>query len=120
MIQAAVYFEQHEFDVCLQTCEEAIEKGREVRAPFSLIAKAFARMGNCFAKMGKIDEAILKYEESLTESFSDAVNNKLKKLLQTKRQRDEELYRDPQKAEEAKALGNEKFKVPRATLDSIS
>ena len=35
----AVFFEQGEWDKCLETCEEAVEKGREVRADFKLIAK---------------------------------------------------------------------------------
>ena len=35
----AVFFEQGEWDKCLGTCEEAVEKGREVRADFKLIAR---------------------------------------------------------------------------------
>ncbi len=35
----AVYFEQKEYDKCVELCEEAVEKGRDVRADFKIIAK---------------------------------------------------------------------------------
>ena len=35
----AVYFEQGEYKRCIAQCEEAVEKGREVRADFKVIAK---------------------------------------------------------------------------------
>ena len=35
----AVYFEQQEWEACLKECEAAVEKGRELRADFKLIAK---------------------------------------------------------------------------------
>jgi len=35
----AVFFEQGELDQCIETCQLAVEKGRENRADFKLIAK---------------------------------------------------------------------------------
>ena len=35
----AVYFEQQEWEMCLSVCQEAVEKGREHRADFKIIAK---------------------------------------------------------------------------------
>lgn len=41
---AAVYFEQGEYDKAIETCEKAVEEGREVRADFKLIAKWVLRL----------------------------------------------------------------------------
>ena len=35
----AVYYEQEDDEKCIETCELAVEKGRETRADFKLIAK---------------------------------------------------------------------------------
>ena len=44
----AVQFEKGEYDACIKTCEQAIEKGREVRADFKLVARCAraARFGS--------------------------------------------------------------------------
>lgn len=38
-MSSAVYFEQKEYDLCIQTCEEAVEEARPLRADYKIIAK---------------------------------------------------------------------------------
>ena len=35
----AVYFEQEEWELCIKTCEEVVEKGRDARADYKVISK---------------------------------------------------------------------------------
>ncbi len=51
--RAAVYFEQGEYDKCMEDCDKAVEHGREIRADFKMIAKAMARKGSALVKQGK-------------------------------------------------------------------
>ena len=48
---AAVYFEQKEFTKSIEECSKAIDVGRENRADFKLIAKAYTRIGNSYRKL---------------------------------------------------------------------
>lgn len=48
---AAVHFERKEFEQCIKLCVNAIDIGRENRADFKLIAKAYTRIGNAHMKM---------------------------------------------------------------------
>ena len=66
--QAAVHFETGDLDACIATCRAAIERGREIFAPFPLIGKAFTRIGNAEYKRGNLADAIEAYERSLMES----------------------------------------------------
>ncbi len=38
-VPVAVYFEQEEWELCIKTCEEVVEKGRDARADFKVISK---------------------------------------------------------------------------------
>jgi hypothetical protein len=44
-----------------------VERGRELRADYKLIARALTRKGNALAKQGRLEEAVGAYQKSLTE-----------------------------------------------------
>eukprot|EP01135_Chromosphaera_perkinsii_P012040 Nk52_evm3s2578 gene=Nk52_evmTU3s2578 len=108
---AAVHFEVKNFEQCVKMCEKAVEVGRDNRADFKLIAKAFLRMGSAYQKMDLYEEAIKYYNKSLSEHrTADALNKKnaLEKLI---KQKEAEAYVDEQKSVEAKEEGNKLFQA---------
>lgn len=65
--RAAAHFEQGGYDACVADCDAAVERGREVRADYKLMARALARKGNALVKKGELEEAVAVYQKSLTE-----------------------------------------------------
>ncbi|KAH0544244.1 stress-induced-phosphoprotein 1 [Cotesia glomerata] len=107
---AAVYFEQKEYQKCIEQCEKAIDIGRENRADFKLIAKAFTRIGHSYEKMSNWKQAKVYYEKSMSEHRTPEIKTILSKLEQKIKEEERKAYIDPVKAEEEKELGNQKFK----------
>jgi len=108
--KAAVYFELAKYDECIKECEEAIEHGRKIYADYKLIARAFARVGNAYAKQDKLKEAIDAYNKSLTEHRTPDVLASLKKIEKIKKEKDEREYIDPAISLQEKEKGNDFFK----------
>ncbi|KAK7536436.1 uncharacterized protein J3D65DRAFT_554671 [Phyllosticta citribraziliensis] len=106
----AAKFEKGDYDGCIEACNKAIEHGREVHADFKLIAKAFGRIGTSYEKKGDLGSAIEYYNRSLTEHRTPDILSKLRVTEKAKIKAEREAYIDPQKAEEARELGNQKFK----------
>ena len=48
--RAAVHLEAGDYAAAVKDCDAAVERGRELRADFKLIAKALARKGAALAK----------------------------------------------------------------------
>merc|ERR1719440_2570426 len=107
---AAVHFEQKKFDTCIETCKKAIETGRAARADYKIVAKSFARIGNAYKAMDKLEEAKRAYEDSLMEDRVDDVEKQLKALQKELKKRENEAYLSPELAEAARQEGNELFK----------
>ena len=106
----AAHFEKGDYHACVEDCKLAVEHGREVLADFKLIAKAFGRMGSAYEKMGDLANAVEYYGRSLTEHRTPDVLAKMRAAEKAKIIAEKNAYIDPQKAEEARELGNEKFK----------
>ena len=107
---AAVYFEQKEYDLCIKQCEKGIEIGRENRADFKLIAKAFARIGNSYRKMEDYKQAKIYYEKAMSEHRTPEIKTSLSEVEAKIKEEERRAYIDPVKAEEEKELGNQLFK----------
>jgi stress-induced-phosphoprotein 1 len=67
-------------------------------------------MGKAYEKKGDRDAAIENYKASLDEHRNADVLTKLRALEKIKAKEDREAQIDPAKAEEARELGNQKFK----------
>lgn len=107
---AAVYFEQKEFEKCIETCEKGIEIGRENRADFKLIAKSFSRIGNAYRKLENWKAAKTYFEKAMSEHRTPEVKTILSQIDKKIKEEELKAYIDPVKAEQEKELGNELFK----------
>ena len=56
-----------EYEKCAADCDTAVEKGREARADYKIIARALTRKGNALMRQERTEEAIQVYQKSLTE-----------------------------------------------------
>lgn len=107
---AAAYFEQAKYDECIATCKAALARGDEIMAPYAQKAKAWARIGNAYSKQGDLPAAIEAFDNSLLESHTEDVHDKLKKAKAELKKRTEAEYINPALAVEAKERGNDLFK----------
>ena len=108
---AAVYFEQKAYDECVKTCEKAVEVGRENRADFKLIAKAWNRAGNGYRKLGNLQSAKNAFEKALTEHRTPEYKSNLSEVEAAIKKQEEEPYVNPELADAEKLKGNECFKA---------
>ena len=107
---AAVYFEEKKYQECIDECLAAIEIGRENRADYKLIAKAFLRVANAYRKLGDNKSAKVYYEKSLSEHRTPETRALLAEVDVIIKEEERRAYIDPVKAEEEKEKGNEFFK----------
>lgn len=83
----------------------------QIRAEYTLIAKALGRIGSAYQKKGDLGSAIKYYEKSLTEHRTPDVLNKLREVERFKAEQDRKAYIDPEKSAIAREEGNAKFKA---------
>ncbi|KAJ8971761.1 hypothetical protein NQ317_001666 [Molorchus minor] len=107
---AAVYFEQKEYEKCIEGCEKAIEVGRENRADFKLIAKSLMRIGNAYRKLKDYKNAKIYYEKSMSEHRTPEIKTLLSEVEKIFKEEEEKSYINPELAEQEKEIGNEFFK----------
>ncbi|GAA5858159.1 hypothetical protein JCM8547_005675 [Rhodosporidiobolus lusitaniae] len=110
---AAVYFEKGDYETAIKTCEDAIEAGRDLRADFKLLAKAYARIGSSYLRLSppNYEEGIKNLHKSLTEHRTPDVLARLKEAEREKSKAEKRAYEDPAKADAAREEGNTAFKA---------
>jgi len=94
----------------VEICDKAIDVGRENRADFKLIAKAFARKGNALRRSGNLAEAKIAFEKALTEHRTPDYRTALSELESLIKKKEQEAYINPEISAEEKQKGNDFFK----------
>uniref|UniRef100_A0A6U4WCQ4 STI1 domain-containing protein n=1 Tax=Hemiselmis andersenii TaxID=464988 RepID=A0A6U4WCQ4_HEMAN len=116
---AAVLFAEGKYQECVDQVEKALEVGKEHRAAFTDLGKAYSRLGNALVKLERLEEAVKAYDSSLMEVKDGQVELKRRTAIRMKEDRDEKAYLDPEKAEEERQKGNQLFKEGK-WVDAIS
>lgn len=109
--RAAVYIEMGENTKCIEDCDLAIEKGRETRADYKMMARAMTRKGTALEKSGDPEGAISWYNRALTEHRNPDTLTKLRKVEAAFKKATEDAYLNPELAESEKNKGNDAFKA---------
>jgi len=107
---AAVYFEERKYQECIEECLKAIDIGREQRADYKVIAKAFTRIGNSYRRLNDFKTAKTYYDKSLSEHRTPETRQLISELEALIKEEERRAYVDPAKAEEEKDKGNDAFK----------
>ncbi|XP_073047843.1 hsp70-Hsp90 organizing protein 3-like [Primulina eburnea] len=112
--RAAVYLEMGKYEDCIKDCDKAVERGRELRSDFKMIARALTRKGTALLKMSKtskdFDIAIETFQKALTEHRNPDTLMKLNDAEKAKKELEQQEYFDPQIADEEREKGNQFFK----------
>ncbi|KAG7015655.1 Hsp70-Hsp90 organizing protein 3 [Cucurbita argyrosperma subsp. argyrosperma] len=112
--RAAVYLEMGKYEDCIKDCDKAVERGRELRSDFKMIARALTRKGTAYVKLAKCskdyDIAIETFQKALTEHRNPDTLKKLNDAEKAKKDLEQQEYFDPKIADEEREKGNEYFK----------
>uniref|UniRef100_A0A3B0MWC7 Hsp70-Hsp90 organising protein n=1 Tax=Theileria annulata TaxID=5874 RepID=A0A3B0MWC7_THEAN len=108
--KAAVYLEMGDYEKCIKTCNDAIDRRYDVMADFTLVSKIYNRLAACYTKMEKYDDAISCYQKSLIENNTRQTRSLLSDLERLKERKEKEAYINPELAEQHREKGNEYFK----------
>ncbi|KAF6133908.1 hypothetical protein GIB67_040672 [Kingdonia uniflora] len=112
--RAAVYLEMGKYEDCIKDCETAVERGRELRTDYKMIAKALTRKATALVKMAKCSKdyepAIETFQKALTEHRNPDTLKKLNDAERAKKELEQQEYFDPEIANVEREKGNEFFK----------
>lgn len=99
-----------QYEDCIKDCDKAVERGRELRSDFKMIARALTRKGTAFVKLAKCsmdyDTAIETFQKALTEHRNPDTLKKLNEAERAKKELEQLEYYDPNIADEEREKGN--------------
>ncbi|CAG9463981.1 unnamed protein product [Pedinophyceae sp. YPF-701] len=107
--RAAVHLETGDLEACIRDSDEAVQRGRELRADYKLIARALARKGTALMRSGRMEDAREVLNKSLTEHRTADALKKLQECERAIKTAAEEAYVDLDKCREEKEKGNAAF-----------
>uniref|UniRef100_A0A0D6R9N2 STI1 domain-containing protein n=1 Tax=Araucaria cunninghamii TaxID=56994 RepID=A0A0D6R9N2_ARACU len=112
--RAAVYLEMGKYDECVNDCDKAVERARELRSDYKMVARALTRKGTAYVKMAKcskdFEPAIEAFQKALTEHRNPDTLKKLNDAEKAKKELEQQESFDPKAADEEREKGNECFK----------
>ncbi|MQL81309.1 hypothetical protein Taro_013769 [Colocasia esculenta] len=102
--RAAVYMEMGKYEECINDCDKAVERGRELHSDFKMIARALTRKGTALVKLAKCskdyERAIETFQKALTEHRNPDTLKKLNDAERAKKELEQQEYFDPKIADE--------------------
>ncbi|KAL5225503.1 hypothetical protein ABZP36_012142 [Zizania latifolia] len=112
--RAAAYLLMAKYKECVRDCDEAVERGRELRADHKLVARALSRKASALLKLAACaadyDPAIRALQQSLAEHYSDETLAKLEEAEGARKEIEEKERLDQEAADHHHDRGNEFFK----------
>lgn len=98
-----------QYEECIKDCDKAVERGRELRSDFKMIARALTRKGSALVKLAKcskdFDPAIESFQKALTEHRNPDTLKKLNDAERAKKELEQQEYFDPKVADEEREKG---------------
>ncbi|KAM0858590.1 hypothetical protein ACQ4PT_047736 [Festuca glaucescens] len=111
--RAAAYLLMSKYKECVRDCDEAVEKGRELRADNRLLARALSRKASALLKLaacaGAYAPAIRALQQSLAEHYSEETRAKLDEAESARKEVEEQERQDQEAADHHRHKGNEFF-----------
>lgn len=104
-----IFSNEYQYEECIEDCDKAVERGRELRSDFKMIARALTRKGFALVKMAKcskdFEPAIETFQKALTEHRNPDTLKKLNDAEKAKKDLEQHEYYDPMVAEEEREKG---------------
>lgn len=110
-----------QYDECIKDCDKAVERGRELRSDYKMVAKALTRKGTALGKMAKVSKdyepVIETYQKALTEHRNPDTLKRLNEAERAKKELEQQEYFDPAIGDEEREKGSLLFQLYHCLCD---